>query len=137
MVLFRCNRKLQLSKSRKVCPEIARSIYLGIAFSKDRLINVNKQTLSFSYIDYKEGGSKKLMTLSHGEFIRRFAMHNLLMRFVWIRHYGILSSTWKRKKLPALQEGLSGIPTELVAKTTVSRWLTLTTKQMSPRFAQT
>ena len=44
------------------------------------------------------------MTLTHEEFIRRFALHILPKRFVKIRHCGILSSTWKRQKLKALQE---------------------------------
>ena len=46
------------------------------------------------------------MVLSHEEFIRRFAMHILPKRFVKIRHYGILSSSWKRGKLQGLQESL-------------------------------
>jgi hypothetical protein len=52
----------------------------------------------------KSGGIKKQMTLSHEEFIRRFALHILPKRYVKIRHCGFLSSTWKRQKLPALQE---------------------------------
>jgi Putative transposase len=47
------------------------------------------------------------MTLTHGEFIRRFALHILPKRFVKIRHYGFLSSNWKRKKLKVLQEKLT------------------------------
>ena len=97
--------------------------YLGrythkIAISNHRLITVNKQTVSFSYKDYKTGGEKKVMTLSHEEFIRRFAMHILPKRFMRIRHYGILSSTWKRNKLRVLQAGLLGKPIELIAKET-------------------
>jgi hypothetical protein len=46
------------------------------------------------------------MTLTHQEFIRRFALHILPKRFVKIRHYGFLSSTWKREKLKILQEKL-------------------------------
>ena len=44
------------------------------------------------------------MTLTNEEFIRRFALHILPKHFVKIRHCGILSSTWKRQKLKALQE---------------------------------
>jgi hypothetical protein len=51
-------------------------------------------------------GVKKQMTLSHKEFIRRFSLHILPKRFVKIRHYGFLSSTWKRQKLKNLQEKL-------------------------------
>jgi len=57
------------------------------------------------------------MTLSHGEFIRRFAMHILPKRFVKIRHYGFLSSNWKRKKLKDLQRKLN---TQTIVKTTTA-----------------
>ncbi|HWJ29046.1 MAG TPA: transposase, partial [Flavisolibacter sp.] len=61
----------------------------------------------FRYKDYKQGGTVKWMTLSNQEFTRRFAQHILPWRFVRIRHYGILSSTWKRGKLQALQSMLN------------------------------
>lgn len=72
--------------------------YLGrythkIAISNRRVITVNQQNTTFSYKDYRQGGIKKTMTLSNGEFIRRFALHILPKRFVKIRHYGFLSST--------------------------------------------
>jgi hypothetical protein len=47
----------------------------------------------------RQNGVKKHLTLSHQEFIRRFAVQILPKRFVKIRHYGFLSSTWKRQKL--------------------------------------
>ena len=77
--------------------------YLGrythkIAISNHRLQNVDQASTTFSYKDYKCNGQKKTMTLSNEEFIRRFAMHILPLRFVRIRHYGMLSSTWKRAK---------------------------------------
>ena len=85
--------------------------YLGrythkIAISNNRIISIDAQNVTFAYKDYKQNGSKKQMTLTHGEFIRRFAMHILPKRFVKIRHYGFLSSTWKRQKLKLLQEKL-------------------------------
>ena len=46
------------------------------------------------------------MTLTHKEFIRRFALPILSTRFVIICHYGFISSTWKREKLKVLQEKL-------------------------------
>jgi len=46
------------------------------------------------------------MTLSHQLLIRRFESHSLPKRFVKIRHYGFLSSNWKRKKLKLLQKKL-------------------------------
>ena len=83
--------------------------YLGrythkIAISNHRIKNINKDTVSFAYKDYKQQAQKKEMTLTHAEFIRRFALHILPKGFVKIRHYGLLSSTWKRKKLKMLQE---------------------------------
>jgi hypothetical protein len=85
--------------------------YLGrythkIAISNRRIKSIDDQNVAFEYKDYRMAGVKKLMTLSHQEFIRRFALHILPKRFVKIRHYGFLSSTWKRQKLKLLQEKL-------------------------------
>ncbi len=46
------------------------------------------------------------MTLTHQEIIKRFTLHILPKRLVKIRHYGFLSTTWKREKLKVLQEKL-------------------------------
>ena len=46
------------------------------------------------------------MSLANVEFIRRFSQHILPKRFVRIRHFGILSSFWKRGKLQNLQSEL-------------------------------
>jgi Putative transposase len=83
--------------------------YLGrythkIAISNHRILNVAEQTVTFSYKDYRQKGIKKAMTLTHREFIRRFSQHILPKRFVRLRHYGILSSTWKREKFKKIQE---------------------------------
>jgi hypothetical protein len=85
--------------------------YLGrythkIAISNHRIKNIDAQNVHFEYKDYKQEGKKKTMMLTHQEFIRRFALHILPKRFVKIRHYGFLSSTWKRQKLQLLQEKL-------------------------------
>lgn len=85
--------------------------YLGrythkVAISNHRLQHISDKEVSFTYKDYRTAGSTKLMTLSNDEFARRFAQHILPPRFVRIRHYGLLSSTWKRGKLQALQQQL-------------------------------
>jgi hypothetical protein len=72
--------------------------------------------VTFNYKDYKQNGFKKQMTLTHEEFIRRFAMHILPKRFVKIRHYGFLSSTWKRQKLKDLQSKLNVKPSATITK---------------------
>jgi hypothetical protein len=86
--------------------------YLGryshkIAISNRRIVSIDDKNVTFYYKDYKEKGQKKLMTLTHKEFIRRFAMHILPKRFVKIRHYGILSSSWKKEKLKKLQSKMN------------------------------
>lgn len=85
--------------------------YLGrythkIAISNQRIKSIDDHNVTFEYKDYRVAGVKKQMTLSHQEFIRRFSLHILPKRFVKIRHYGFLSSTWKRQKLQLLQEKL-------------------------------
>jgi hypothetical protein len=85
--------------------------YLGrythkVAISNHRIAHVEEATVSFSYKDYRDASNTKQMTLSNAEFVRRFAQHILPPRFVRIRHYGILSSTWKRGRLQALQSSL-------------------------------
>jgi len=86
--------------------------YLGrythkVAISNHRIEDVSDSKTTFSYKDYRTGGKTKRITLENSEFVRRFSMHILPLRFVRIRHYGILSSSWKRCKLRQLQDELS------------------------------
>jgi hypothetical protein len=83
--------------------------YLGrythkVAISNTRLISVSENQVCFTYKDYKAGATKKVMTLTTTEFTRRFALHILPLRLVRIRHFGMLSSTSKRKYLAGLQQ---------------------------------
>lgn len=85
--------------------------YLGrythkVAISNSRIKNVTESEVTFNYKDYKAAGITKQTTLANAEFIRRFARHILPKRFVRIRHYGILSSSWKRGRLQNLQATL-------------------------------
>lgn len=96
--------------------------YLGrythkVAISNHRIRSVTATEVGFSYKDYKDGGKSKLMQLANVEFTRRFAQHILPHRFVRIRHYGILSSSWKRGKLQALQHSLKVLPVQRSVKT--------------------
>lgn len=91
--------------------------YLGrythkIAISNHRILKVDDESVTFSYKDYRQKGIKKVMTLSHAEFIRRFSQHILPKRFVRIRHYGMLSSTWKREKFQKIREHFKLQPIE-------------------------
>lgn len=76
--------------------------YLGrythkIAISNHRIISINDESVTFTLKDYKNNGIRKTMTISHLEFVRRFVLHILPKKFVRIRHFGFLSSTWKRE----------------------------------------
>jgi len=46
---------------------------------------------------------KHTLTLFTKEFIRHLQLHILSKGFTRIRHYGFLSSIWKKEKLPLLQ----------------------------------
>lgn len=96
--------------------------YLGrythrVAISNQRLQKVSDQNVHFSYKDYRSGSKQKIMSLTKEEFVRRFAQHILPHRFVRIRHYGIISSTWKRGKLQDLQRSLHVVRPTLPVKT--------------------
>jgi hypothetical protein len=98
--------------------------YLGrythkVAISNARITSIESSTVSFTYKDYKAGAATKVMTLTHTEFIRRFAQHILPLRLVRIRHYGMLSSTSKRKYLANIQAQLNATVIQVVAKTFV------------------
>jgi hypothetical protein len=100
--------------------------YLGrythkVAISNHRIQNVTDTDVSFHYKDYKAAGTIKLMILTNEEFIRRFAQHILPHRFVRIRHYGLLSSTWKRGKLQQLQHSLKIEYKQTLVKTSLRK----------------
>lgn len=88
--------------------------YLGrythkIAISNHRITAVQGGKVTFKYKDYRQGGKNKEMALSATEFIRRFSQHILPKGFTRIRHYGILSSTLKKKVLPIIQATLGSL----------------------------
>lgn len=96
--------------------------YLGrythkVAISNSRIQQVTQTNVTFRYKDYKDGGLTKQMELTNAEFTRRFAQHILPKRFVRIRHYGILSSSWKRGRLQNLQASLQVVRPEQAPKT--------------------
>lgn len=89
--------------------------YLGrythkIAISNSRILSLQNGKVRFRYKDYRDESKNKVMELEAGEIVRRFAQHILPKGFVRIRHYGILSSTWKRGKLSELQENMNFVP---------------------------
>ena len=75
------------------------------AISNHRILAIDKQkrTVTFSLKNYRKAGEKTTLTLATKEFIRRFQQHILPKGFTRMRHYGFLSSSWKKEKLPQLQ----------------------------------
>lgn len=79
--------------------------YLGrythkVAISNHRICSINEDgTVTFDYKDYRDSGTKKQMTLSSSEFLRRFEQHILPRRFTKIRTYGYLSNRNRHKRI--------------------------------------
>jgi hypothetical protein len=63
-----------------------------VAIANSRLIACDRAGVTFRWKDYRAEGRQKLMTLSTGEFIRRFLIHVLPQGFHRIRHYGLFAS---------------------------------------------
>ena len=89
--------------------------YLGrythkVAISTHRIKEITEATITFSYKDYQDSNRKKLMTLSHEEFLRRFEQHILPKGFVKIRHSGFLSHQHKGERLSDICKQLQILP---------------------------
>ena len=106
-------------------------IYLGrhthrVAISNNRIKEITGDKVTFSYIDRKDNDTKKVMSLTGQEFLRRFIMHIMPYGFTRIRHYGFLSSRNKSKSLNAIRKCFKIKPPEKKQRTWVDivkqRW---------------
>ena len=89
--------------------------YLGrythrVAISNDRLLSLQDGKVTFRWRDYAHKNQMKLMTLDAGEFIRRFLLHVLPTGFRKIRHYGLLASRDKGKRLTLCRKLTNSAP---------------------------
>ena len=77
-----------------------------VAIANSRLLKFNDQGVTFKWKDYrsKQRFRHKAMTLSTGEFIRRFLIHVLPSGFHRIRHYGLLANSGRRDNLKRARE---------------------------------
>ena len=76
--------------------------YLGqythrVAISNQHILNITNTHVEFVAKDYRDNAKKKPVSLSGGEFLRRFCQHILPERFVKIRYYGVYNATAKRR----------------------------------------
>ena len=67
-----------------------------IAITNQRILNIKNEKVTFIAKDYRDRAVKKPVSLDGTEFLRRFCMHILPLRFVKIRRYGIYNSTVKK-----------------------------------------
>jgi hypothetical protein len=80
-----------------------------VAISNHRIMDLEKERVTFDYRDYADGNTTKQMTLKASEFIRRFLMHVLPNRFIKIRYYGFLCSRKKKENLKIARDLLKHV----------------------------
>ncbi|KQP77534.1 hypothetical protein ASF57_19775 [Methylobacterium sp. Leaf117] len=83
-----------------------------VAISSRRILAFDGANVSFRVKDYRceEGGQARVMTLSAGEFIRRFLLHVLPRGFHRIRHYGFLAGSNRKAGLAHIRAILGTPP---------------------------
>ena len=82
-----------------------------VAIANSRLIACDGAGVTFKWKDYRAMGRQrhKVMTLAHGEFIRRFLIHVLPGGFHRIRHYGLFANGGRADNLARVRH-LLGLP---------------------------
>ena len=80
-----------------------------VAIANSRLIACDRNGVTFRWKDYRADGRdrQKVMTISTGEFIRRFLIHVLPHGFHRIRHYGLLASGTRADNIARARELLT------------------------------
>ncbi|MCH7795615.1 MAG: IS91 family transposase [Proteobacteria bacterium] len=80
-----------------------------VAISNCRLVALDDKGVTFRWKDYRAKGSdrQKVMTLTTGEFIRRFLIHVLPSGFHRIRHYGLFANAARTRNIARARELLS------------------------------
>ena len=83
-----------------------------VAISNSRLLTLDERGVTFKWKDYRNKGTTrhKTMTLSTGEFMRRFLLHVLPSGFHRIRHYGLIANGGHRDNLARARELLHVVP---------------------------
>jgi hypothetical protein len=75
-----------------------------IAISNSRIVTFDGQHVSFRYRDYAHGNQPKIMSLTAGEFLRRFLLHVVPRHFVRIRYYGFMANRSRTSNLSRARE---------------------------------
>jgi len=78
-----------------------------VAISNNRLINIDNDSITFWYKDYKDNAKTKTLSLSADAFIKRFLWHILPRGFRKIRYYGILAPGLRVESLALVRDLIS------------------------------
>ena len=83
-----------------------------VAIANSRLVSLDQRNVTFNWKDYRAKGATryKTMTLSTGEFMRRFLLHVLPGGFHRIRHYGLIANAGRSENLAKARELLHVAP---------------------------
>jgi hypothetical protein len=79
-----------------------------VALSNRRILFVGDGVVRFTWKDYAAHNTRKEMTLSAEEFLRRFLLHVVPRGFMRIRHYGLLANCHRKQRL-ARSRALLGV----------------------------
>src|SRR6266853_3493349 len=71
-----------------------------VAISNHRLVEVTDTHVAFRWKDYAHHSKRRIMTLSHEKFLRRFLQHVLPKCFPRIRYFGWLAHRRRGALLP-------------------------------------
>jgi len=82
-----------------------------VGISNRRLVSYDQDTVTFKWKDYRAKGRKRYqtMTLTTGEFIRRFLIHVLPQGFHRIRHFGLLANHQRKQNLQNVRQLLGEV----------------------------
>ena len=86
-----------------------------VAISNHRLLSVDDHQVRFRWKDYAHHNKRRIMTLSNGEFLRRFLQHVLPRGFPRIRYFGWLANRKRGTLLPICRNHLECEPPAMPA----------------------
>ncbi len=101
--------KRPFSSPARVLKYLARYTH-RVASSNRRLVEMRNGQVRFRYKDYSDDQQSKILSLSSGEFIRRFLMHTLPSGFIRIRYYGFLANRYRNERLEKCRHLLGVTP---------------------------
>lgn len=86
-----------------------------VAISNHRLVDVNDTHVSFRWKDYAHHSKRRIMTLTHEEFLRRFLQHVLPCGFPRIRYFGLFANRRRGTLLPLCRGLLAAEPVPIAS----------------------